>query len=213
MGNRRLVYVDDILVLGETLNEHNRKLRDVFDKLREFNLKIEPDKCEFLKEELNYLGHVVTADGVKSDKEKVAAVNDFPTPRFGKDVKSFLGSAECYRKFIADFSALARSLTDLLKKDKEWTWSEREQTSFEMVKSRLTNAPLLQYPNFNESFILTMDASGYAIGAILSQGRLGSNKPVVYASRTLNKAEVNYATVEKELPAVVWACNHFGPNC
>jgi hypothetical protein len=93
IGNRCLVYVIDILVLGETLNEHNCKLRDVFDKLREFNLKVEPDKCEFLKEELNYLGHVVTADGVKPDKEKVAAVNDFPTPRSEKDVKSFLGLA------------------------------------------------------------------------------------------------------------------------
>jgi hypothetical protein len=197
IGNRCLDYVDDILILGETLNEHNCKLRDVFDKLREFKIKTEPDKCEFLKEELNYLGHVVTADGVKPDKEKIAAVNDFHIPRSEKDVRSFMGLAGYYRTFIADFSAIARPLTNLLKKDNEFSWTEREQTSLEMLKSKLTNAPLLQYPNFNEPFIVTTDASGHAIGAILSQGKLGSDKPVAYVSRTLNRAEVNYATVEK----------------
>jgi hypothetical protein len=211
IGNRCLVYVDDILILGETLEEHNSKLREVFQKLREFNITIEPDKCEFLKEELNYLGHVVTADGVKPDKKKITAVIDFPIPRSQKDLRSFLGLAGYYRRFIDGFSAIGRPLTDLLKKDKEWKWSEKEQTSLDLLKFRLTNAPLLQYPNFNEPFIITTDASGYAIGAILSQGKLGSDKPIAYASRTLNGAELNYATVEKELLAIVWACKHFRP--
>jgi hypothetical protein len=211
IGNRCLVYVDDILILGETLNEHNSKLRMVFQKLREFNIKIEPDKCEFLKEELNYLGHVVTPEGVKPDKKKTTAVDEFPTPRAPKDVKSFLGLAGYYRRFIADFSAIAKPLTDLLKKEKDWKWKEREQTSFEMLKSKMTSAPLLQYPDFSKPFIVTTDASGYAIGAILSQGKLGADKPIAYASTTLNTAEINYATVEKELLAVVWACKHFRP--
>jgi hypothetical protein len=99
----------------------------------------------------------------------------------------------------------------LLKKDKEWKWNEKEQASFDLLKSRLTNAPLLQYPDFNEPFIITTDASGYAIGAILSQGKLGSDKPIAYASRTLNGAKLNYATVEKELLAIVWACKQFRP--
>jgi hypothetical protein len=211
IGNRCLVYVDDILILGETLDEHNSKLREVFQKLREFNITIEPDKCEFFKEELSYFGHIVTADGVKPDRKKITSVIDFPIPRSQKDLKSFLGLAGYYRIFIDSFSAIARPLTDLLKKDKEWKWNEKERASFDLLKFKLTNAPLLQYPNFNEAFIITTDASGYAIGAILSQGKLGSDKPVAYVSRTLNGAELNYATVEKELLAIVWACKHFRP--
>jgi hypothetical protein len=115
IGNRCLIYVDDILILGETLDEHNAKLREVFSKLREFNIKIEPDKCEFLKEELSYLGHVVTERGVKPDERKVTAVVIFPTPKSQKDIKSFLGLAGYYRRFINNFSAIARPLTDLLK--------------------------------------------------------------------------------------------------
>ncbi|KDR23651.1 Retrovirus-related Pol polyprotein from transposon 17.6, partial [Zootermopsis nevadensis] len=196
---------------GETLEEHHVKLREVFEKLRECNIKIEPDKCEFLKVELNYLGHIVTANGVKPDPKKINAVSDFPTPKTQKDIKSFLGLAGYYRKFIDKFSAIARPLTDLLKKDHDWQWSEAEQASFDLLKYKLTHTPLLQYPNFAKPFILTTDASGYAIGAILSQGKLGQDKPIAYASRTLNSAEVNYSTVEKELLAIVWACKHFRP--
>jgi hypothetical protein len=211
IGDRCLVYMDDILIIGENLREHNQKLRGVFQKLREYNLKIEPDKCEFLKEELNYLGHVVTSEGVRPDENKIKAVVEFPTPKTQKDIKSFLGLAGYYRKFISDFSAIARPLTNLLKKENDWNWTEQEQASFDLLKFKLTNTPLLQYPDFSKPFILTTGASGYAIGAILSQGKLGEDKPVAYASRTLNKAELNYATVDKELLAIVWACKHFRP--
>jgi hypothetical protein len=163
-----------------------------------------------LEEERNYLGHVVTSEGVKPDSDKIKAVVEFPTPRTKKDIKSFLGLAGYYRKFIADFSAIARPLTNLLNKEKQWQWTE-EQASFELLKLKLTSAPLLQYPDFGKPFILTTDAGGYAIGAILSQGKLGQDKPIAYASRTLYQAELNYATVEKELLAIVWDCKHFRP--
>jgi hypothetical protein len=143
----------------------------VFHTLREFNLKIELDKCEFLKEELNYLGHVVTAEGVKPDAKKIQSVVDFPIPNSQKDVRSFLGLAGYYRKFIDEFSAIARPLTDLLKKETKWRWEQKEQTSFELLKRMLTTTPLLEFPDFTKPFILTTDASGYAIGAILSQGK------------------------------------------
>jgi hypothetical protein len=129
--------------------------------------------------ELNYLGHIVTAEGVKPDDRKTEAVFKFPIPKSQKDIKSFLVLAGYYRKFIAGFSAIARPLTDLLN-----NWSEKQQASFELLKFKLTNAPLLQYPDFNKPFILTTDASGYAIGAVLSQGQLGQHKPIAYASRT-----------------------------
>ena len=115
--------MDDIIVMGETLSEHNAKLKEVFSHLRKWNIKIEPDKCEFLKPELNYLGHVITAEGIKPDPKKISSVVNFPTPKNQTAVKSFLGLAGYYRKFIDKFSALAKPLTELLKKEIPWRWS------------------------------------------------------------------------------------------
>ena len=115
LGTRCFVHLDDVIIFGETLQEHNGRLREVFDKLRQFNLKIERDKCEFLKTELNYLGHVVTSEGVRPDPAKVKAINEFPIPKNITDVKSFLGLAGYYRKFIPQFSKLAKPLNELLK--------------------------------------------------------------------------------------------------
>jgi hypothetical protein len=211
LGERCMVYMDDILIMGETLVEHNAKLKEVFSHLRKWNIKIEPDKCEFLKLELNYLGHVITTKGVKPDPKKISSVVNFPTPKNQTAIKSFLGLAGYYRKFIDKFSALAKPLTELLKKDVPWKWTEKEQASFEVLKSKLTTSPVLQYPDFGKPFLLTTDASGYAIGAVLSQGKVGQDLPIAYASRTLNDAELNYSTVEKELLAIVWACKQFRP--
>lgn len=211
LGSRCLVYLDDIVIYGESMKEHNAKLREVFQQLRNYNLKIEPDKCEFLKSELQYLGHIVTADGVKPDPEKTRAVSQFPIPKKAKDVKSFLGLVGYYRKFISEFSKIAIPLTRLLKKDTVWKWEKAEQESFDKLKEMLVQAPILQYPNFQKPFILTTDASNYAVGAILSQGELGKDLPIAYASRTFNNAEINYSVCEKELAAIIWACKHFRP--
>ena len=110
IGTRCFVYLDDVIIFGETLQEHHERLREIFERLRQFNLKIEPDKCEFFKTELNYLGHVVTSEGVKPDPQKVKAISDFPTPRNATDVKSYLGLAGYYRKFIPQFSKIAKPL-------------------------------------------------------------------------------------------------------
>ena len=211
IGIRCLVYLDDIVLFGETVEEHNSKLRDVFDRLRKHNLKLQPDKCEFLKQELSYLGHIVSANGVKPDPNKVEAVVRFPTPINATQIKSFLGLAGYYRRFIQNFSAIARPLTELLKKENSFEWKDEQQKSFDALKWKLVNPPILQYPDFTKSFVLTTDASQNAIGCILSQGKIGSDLPIAYASRTLNSAERNYSTVEKELLAIVWGCKHFRP--
>jgi hypothetical protein len=123
-GSRCVIYLDDVIFV-ETLQEHNERLTEIFEKLRQFNLKIKPDKCEFLKTELNYLGHV-TSEGVKPNPQKVKAIKEFSTPKNTTDVKSFLRLAGHYRKLIPQFSKMAKSLNDSLKKGNVWQW-EQEQ--------------------------------------------------------------------------------------
>jgi hypothetical protein len=202
--------MDDVLILGET-SEHHTKLREVFEQFRKFNIKIEPNKCEFLRPELAYLGHVISKEGVKPDPKKVEAVVRLPVPEKEKDVKAFLGLRGYYRKFIPHFSTIAKPLTTLLMKDVPWKWTTEEQESFDLLKSKLVEFPILQFPDFQQPFIVTTDASGYGIGAVLSQGVVGKDKPIAYASRKFNSAELNYSTVEKECLTIVWACKHFRP--
>jgi hypothetical protein len=211
IGTRCFVYLDDVIIFGENLEEHHTRLREVFEKLRQYNLKIEPDKCEFLKTELTYLGHVVTGEGVKPDPQKIQAICEFPIPKNKTEVKSFLGLAGYYRKFIPHFSKIAKPLNDLQKKDQMWKWETEQIQSFQQLKEALTQEPVLQYPDFTKPFVLTTDASGFAVGAILSQGKVGQDQPIAYASRTLGPSEQNYSTIEKELTAIVWSCKHFRP--
>ncbi|CAG9119218.1 unnamed protein product [Plutella xylostella] len=188
-GLHCLVFLDDVIIYSHDLESHMQKLNLVFDKLRHFNLKLQPDKCEFLRREVAYLGHVITDKGVSPNPEKVKAVSEFPVPKNPKDVKSFLGLAGYYRRFIENFSKITKPLTSLLKKDACFHWSQEQQEAFNLLKDKLTSAPLLQYPNFEIPFVLTTDASNYAVSAILSQGDIGKDKPIAYASRTLNKQE------------------------
>lgn len=210
-GERCFVYLDDIVVFASSLQEHEEKLREVFSRLDAFHLKIQPDKCEFLRHEVAYLGHVISSEGVKPNPEKTTAVKNFPIPKSCKDIKAFLGLTGYYRRFIANFSNITKPLTSLLKKDVPFVWGESQEKAFNECKRLLTSSPILQYPDFNKEFILTTDASIHAIGAVLSQGDIGKDLPIAYASRTLNKAESNYSTIERELLAIVWAVKHFRP--
>ncbi|CAK9801713.1 Retrovirus-related Pol polyprotein from transposon 17.6 [Anthophora quadrimaculata] len=194
------VYLDDI-IFGNTIQQHNDNLAIVLQRLRDLRLKIQPDKCEFLKPELEYLGHITTSEGIKPNPEKIEAVKQFKIPKMPTDVKSFLGLAGYYRKFIRNFSKLAKPLTDLTKKDIPFHWTDKQQESFQTLKDKLCEAPVLAYPNYNDAFTLTTDASNEGIGAILSQ----NGHPCCYISRTLNPPEKNYSTTEKELLAIVWA--------
>jgi len=174
-------------------------------------LKLQPLKCEFLRKEVTYLGHRITDKGVKPDPQKVECVQSFPVPKNVKEVKSFLGLSGYYRRFIHNYGQISKPLTALLKKDVPYRWSDLCQTSFETLKDLLTQAPILQYPDFQKPFNLTCDASNYAIGCILSQGPIGKDLPIAFASRTLNKAEINYNTAEKELTSIVWGIKVFRP--
>lgn len=210
-GMQCFVYLDDIVIYSVDLDDHIYNLSNVFKRLRQYNLKLQPDKCEFLRKEVSYLGHIITDQGVKPNPDKIEAVERFPTPKTPKDIKSFLGFVSYYRRFISDFSKLAKPLTNLLKKDTPFLWENEQQLAFDALKQKLISAPLLAYPDFSKTFILTTDASNYAIGAILSQGELGKDRPIAYASRTLNKSECNYNTTEKELLAILFGCKTFRP--
>ncbi|KAL0820853.1 hypothetical protein ABMA28_005522 [Loxostege sticticalis] len=210
-GEHCLVYLDDIIVFSLSLEEHINKLKIVFETLRKSNFKVQLDKSEFFKKEVLYLGHTITKDGLKPNEDKVLAVLNYPIPKTIKEIKAFLGLIGYYRRFIKDFSKITKPLTNCLKKNKSIKIDEEYIKSFETCKELLVNAPLLQFPNFSIPFILTTDASNTALGAVLSQGTIGQDKPVAYASRTLNNAESKYSAIEKELLAIIWATKHFRP--
>ena len=153
----------------------------------------------------------ISRDGVSPDPSKVKAIENFPIPSDTKDLKSFLGLAGYYRRFIKHFAKIAKPLNFLLKEGIKFIWGTEQQDAFNTLKQILTSNSILQYPNFSREFVLTTDASKEALGAVLSQGDIGSDRPIAYASRTLNKAERNYSTTEQELLAIVWAVKQFRP--
>lgn len=210
-GEELFVYMDDIVIYASSLEEHERKYNTLIQRLREANLKLQPDKCEFLKTEVTYLGHVISRDGVRSDPKKLEAVRHFPRPKTPKNIKQFLGLAGYYRRFIPNFSKFAKPLTNLLKNDILFNWTDIQEKSFEILKQKLCEEPVLQYPDFTKPFILTTDASGAAVGGILSQGEINRDRPVAYASRTLTDNELKYDTYEKEALAIVYCVKHFRP--
>ena len=210
-GIHCMVYLDDVIIFSASLDEHIQKLRTIFDRLRQTNLKIQLDKSEFLRKEVIYLGHTITKDGLKPNDDKITAVLNYPIPKTTTEIKSFLGLIGYYRRFIKDFAHVTKPLTSCLKKRNKIVLDKNYIDAFNKCKELLTNAPLLQYPDFDKTFILTTDASNVALGAVLSQGPIGGDKPVAYASRTLSDTESRYSTIERECLAIVWAIKHFRP--
>lgn len=210
-GNELFVYMDDIVIYATSLKEHSVKFNRLMKRLKEANLKLQPDKCEFLRREVIYLGHIIGSHGVKPDPKKIEAIKNFPIPNNEKNIKQFLGLAGYYRRFIRNFSKIAKPLTDLLKKDRQFKWETMQQESFNYLRTALCTEPILQYPDFTKIFNLTTDASGYAIGGVLSQGPVGKDLPIAYTSRVLNSAEQKYSTIEKECLAIVYCTTYFRP--
>lgn len=204
------VYLDDLIVFGRNLREHNKNLMDVLLRLRTVNLKLNPSKCEFLKKEILYLGHIISSEGISPDPGKIVALKEYPVPKNVDETKRFVAFANYYRKFISNFSELATPLNKLCKKYARFDWTNECNEAFNSLKKALIEHPVLDYPDFSDDneFILQTDASNFAIGAVLSNK---SNKPVAYASRSLNKAELNYPVIHKELAAICWAVKYFRP--
>lgn len=205
-----LVYLDDLCVFGRNLDNHNKNLIDVFTRLRKSNLKLNPAKCKFLQKEILYLGHIVSENGLAPDPEKTKSLKNYPRPQSTDEVKRFVAFTNYYRKFIPNFAQIAFPLNSLCRKNVQFIWTEECEKSFQNLKNALISPPVLQYPNLSENneFLLQTDASGTAIGSVLCNN---DGRPVAYASRSLNKAERNYPTIEKELLAIVWSVKYFRP--
>jgi len=204
-----LVYLDDIIVFSSSIGDHLDRLRMVLDRLRSAGLKLKPDKCVFLQKSVSFLGHVVSDAGIGTDPEKTRAVAEWPRPTRLRDVRAFLGLASYYRRFVQNFSMISAPLHQLARKNQPFHWDDEHQRSFDELKARLTTSPILAMPTDNDPFVLDTDASGHAIGAVLSQVQGGCERVVAYASRTLDRREQNYCVTRRELLAVVHFVRYF----
>ena len=204
-----MIYLDDIIVFGKTVTEMIERLKIVFSRLRSAGLKLKPSKCHLFRERVTYLGHVVSAEGVATDPMKIQTISDWPVPQSVKEVRSFLGLASYYRRFIRGFAEIASPLHALTEKAREFEWSESCQNAFDELKSRLQTSPILSYPIPEGDFVLDTDASGDGIGAVLSQMQEGEERVLAYASRKLSKPERNYCVTRRELLAVVVYLKYF----
>ena len=182
-----LFYLDDIIVFSSTWEEHLARLREVFERLRHAKLKLGAAKCTFAAKEVSYLGHRVTEEGLLPDPSLLAAIRDIPPPKTATEVRSFLGLAGYYHRYVKGFAAIAAPLHALTRKDALFHWSEDCQAAFDQLKARLTTSPITAFPDFSQEFRLYTDASTAGLGAILAQVREGKKRIICCASRALKK--------------------------
>jgi hypothetical protein len=213
LGTTIRVYMDDIIVgTSSSIANHTAAVHDVLDLLAEHDLFVKLSKCRFHVASVNYLGVILEEGVTRMDPIKIAGIKDWPIPKKVKDVRSFLGFCNFYRSFIRGFAHLARPLNLLTRKDAIWQWGDKEQTAFDTLKTRVTSEPILAQPDLTEQFTLEVDASGYAVGAVLLQRKAdGKLHPIEYFSATLNDAERNYDIYDLELLAIVKALDHWRP--
>eukprot|EP00253_Pinus_taeda_P029193 PITA_29193 len=202
IGKFVIVYLDDILVYSRSKEEHLRHLNYFLQKLQQEKLLLNLKKCVFMKEELVYLGFVISAEGLKMDPEKVKAIVEWPSPKSVFEVRSFHGLASFYRKFIKNFSKINAPIIETIKKDKQpFKWIVEAERNFQLLKKKITEKPVLVLPDFNKTFQVKCDASVEAIGGVLSQ----EDRPIAYFSEKLNDAKKKYSSYDKEFYAVVQA--------
>lgn len=213
VGKEALIYIDDIIIFADSIEEHREKYLKVMERLNKHNLKINPEKSEFLKKEIVYLGHIVSSSGIKPNPSKIKAVENFPRPTSKKKVLEFLGKVGYYRKFIKNFAEISEPLNQLVRADQKFIWDIGQEKSFQKLKNELCKAPILQPPDYKKQFIITTDASNISTGAVLSQFHEDKkiDLPIAYMSKKLKGAEKNYSATEKEFLAIIHAVEHFRP--
>ena len=202
LGKFVVVFLDDILIYSRTKEEHIDHLRKIFELLQVNKLYAKESKCEFFATKIHYLGHIISDEGIKMEPSKIEAIMNWPSPTNLKEIQVFLGLAGFYRKFVKDYAKVAVPLTDQLKaKGCNFFWGKEQQRSFDRLKLAIATAPLLSVVDPHKSFVVEIDASATAIGAVLLQ----DGRPVAYESKKLNDAQRNYSAYERELFAIVHA--------
>lgn len=204
-----LLYMDDIIVPGSSFEVCITRLEHVFERLLQANLKLKASKCIFFQKRVKFLGHIISEEGISTDPEKIKAVKEWPVLTTVKQVRSFLGLASYYRRFVAGYAKIARPLHRLCEKGTRFVWSPECQTAFETLKEALITSPMLAYPIPNQPFILDTDASQFSVGSIIAQEVDGKEYVIAYMSKALNRAEQSYCVTRKELLAVVVSLKHF----
>lgn len=206
------VYLDDIIIASPTFEEHIQTLTTIYEKLNEAGFKVNFDKCEFCKESITFLGFIVDENGLRTDPEKVSAINRFKTPKTTTEVKRLIGLISYYRVFLPNLSTISSPITALIKSKKKGQtikWTPEAESAFEKIKELITCAPILVSPDFGKPFFIQTDASAVGVGAVLFQEQGGLEHPIAYASRALTSAEQKYGATERELIAVMFGISKY----
>ena len=204
-----LIYLDDIIILGRTMEENLERLDEALGRLQAANLKLKPSKCKLLQREVLFLGHIVSSEGARPNPKLVEAVCQWSPPQDRRGVQQFLGLCNYYRRFVPNFSAIASPLTELTSKSVMFRWTEAANLAFLTLKTALTTAPVLSFPLPSGEYLLDTDASDLAVGGDLSQVRDGEEKVIAYSSKKLNKQQRRYCVTRRELLAVVTFLREF----
>ena len=209
-----VIRIDDILVTGINDTEHLKNLRRVLEILKNSGLRLKLSKCEFFKDEVIYLGHRISKEGVSPVEEKVQAVRDAPTPRNVSELKSFLGLFNFYHRYVSNAAEILEPLHYLLRKNIKWTWGETQQNAFVKIKESLCSSRILVHYDPTKDLILACDASPYGLGVVLSHRMEdGSERPISYASRSLTTAERNYSQIQREALSIIYGTTKFHQYC
>ena len=204
-----IVYIDDVIITGKNIENHDKNLNTVLQRLAEHGFKINIQKCKFRQTSIECLGHIISEAGIQPHPDRVQSLQNKRVPRCVKDVKSFCGLASYYRRFVNNFARIAAPLTHLTKKNTPWSWSDECQLAYETLIKAISSAPILAYPDFKKTFYVTSDASTEGIGAELSQIHNGIHKPIAFYSRSLNSHEKKYPIYQLEGLAIKAALQKF----